>query len=99
MAAEFFSASGDRAAAQVAALVHDASSDVSTGYELWREADRIASGRHAPQAAAGPKHEDVIQAHQDIIVDLEERLQRAFACVARSRKLVETAAKVRQQTK
>jgi len=99
MAAEFFSASGDRAAAQVAALVHDASSDVSTGYELWREADRIASGRHAPQAAAGPKHEDVIQAHQDIIVDLEERVQRAFACVARSRKLVETAAKVRQQTK
>jgi len=30
MTAEFFSASGDRAAAQVAALVHDASSDVST---------------------------------------------------------------------
>src|SRR5689334_16470881 len=33
MAAEFFSAPGDRAAAQVAALVHDASSDVSRGYE------------------------------------------------------------------
>jgi hypothetical protein len=62
-----------------------------------------SSGRAnaSPEAAIGAnavgklRLSDVVSARQENILDLEDRLQRTFACVIRSRKLSETATALR----
>jgi hypothetical protein len=97
-AAESFSAPNDDAAADVAGSVHEASSDVFTGYELWAEGQCISSVQSGHAKAAKKRNLEVaIQKHQDTVVDLEEKLQRAFACVKRSRKLLLASTEIRDQ--
>lgn len=95
-AAEFFYAHNDDEAIEVAASVHEAASDTFQDYELWHGDGRIASDHQRRDGRPKRGFEDAIQCHQDTIVDLEERLQEAFACVKRSRKLFEIAAKLRR---
>ncbi len=92
-AAESFSVAGDRAASEVAAYIFDSCSDTFKGYELWQGAHRIARGIAMP---AIPEREAKIREHQDTIADLEERLQRGFACVNRSQRLFEAAVRLKQ---
>ena len=93
-AADFFSASADTDAAEIASFLHDACSDTFTSYELWRGETCIASSCHESKTDVELNLEAAIQKHQNIIVDLEERLQQAFACVNRSRKLLDTYARI-----
>jgi hypothetical protein len=98
-AAESFSAEADAQAWAIARSIQEASNDVFTGYELWTGTKRIVA--QPIDAAAGAETDrrvhGMIQAHQDTIADLEEKLDRAFACVRRSRKLVEAATKLRKE--
>jgi hypothetical protein len=98
-AAASFSVSKDDDAAHVADSVYEASDDVFSGYELWTGGQVISSAQGTRAARAnGPDLHDAIRAHQDIVVDLEERLQKGFACVKRSRKLLEAASTLRDRT-
>ncbi len=93
-AAESFSVVGDKAAGDVAAYIFDSCSDTFKSYELWRGASRIVEGN----ARLGiPDTETAISEHQNTVADLEERLQRAFSCVNRSRRLFEAAVRLRKQ--
>jgi hypothetical protein len=98
-AAESFSAEADGQALAIARSVMESTDDVFAGYELWSGARRIQPRRQGASEAAGRdrRFNDAVQAHQDTIADLEERLERAFACVRRSRKLVEAATLMRNQ--
>jgi hypothetical protein len=97
LAAETFTTAKDDEAARIARLIYVASSDVFVGYELWRGEKRIFSLQKAGLEATGIHRllDARAEKDQEIAVDLEERLQAAFACAARSRKLVEAAKKLR----
>jgi hypothetical protein len=94
-AAEVFAAHDDAEAIEVAAIVHEAASDTFSGCELWHDVERVVPDRHGSSGSLKRSLEEAVQLHQDTITDLVERLQRAFACVNRSKKLVELTAKLR----
>jgi len=96
-AAETFSAPDDVMARETAKLVYDACDDEFAMYELWRGAEFVAKGSDRANAAGGIGLSDVVSARQENILDLEDRLQRTFACVRRSRKLLETTAALRRR--
>jgi hypothetical protein len=95
-AGEFFSASNDKEAAEIAASIYEVCSDAFEGYEVWHGAVCILPNGHNRNWTV-PRIEDVIEARQDNILDLEDRLQRSYACMNRSRKLLEVQARLRQQ--
>ncbi|MBV9251907.1 MAG: hypothetical protein JO227_22035 [Acetobacteraceae bacterium] len=91
-AAESFSATGDREARKIAASVHEACADVFAGYEIWRGSERLT----ADSRQVGLDWTDwAMLQRQEAVLDLEERLQRTFACVSQSRRLLEASAKLR----
>jgi hypothetical protein len=92
-AAESFSAPDNVAAAQVGALVRECCSDVFAGYEVWRGSECIA--RTIKGRKVTP--EDVVLARQENILDLEDRLQTTFACVRRSKMLMQITAQWREK--
>ena len=69
------------------------------GYELWNGQKRIFSLEKADAEAPTVSRifTAIAEKEQETAVELEERLQTAFACAARSRKLADTARKLRQQ--
>ena len=96
-AAESFSASGNVDATEVAASIYDACSDVFGGFEIWHGGERISQAGTGATRQSKPAFDEAIQRHQDTVLDIEEKLFRAFACVNRSRKLLETSAKLRDR--
>jgi hypothetical protein len=99
-AAETFSASTDDDAADVACSVYEASNDVFSGYELWAGEQFISTMKN-PQIKREKKRnfDAAVQRHQDTVLELEEKLQTAFACVKRSRKLLHASARIRTRIK
>lgn len=73
-AAEGFFASKHADATEVAISVQEACSDICDGYELWCGAKRILSNREE-RSRMEHEHENAIQEHQNMVLDLEERLQ------------------------
>jgi hypothetical protein len=96
-AAESFSAPDDMVAAETAGLVYRACNDQFESYELFQGAKRVAGSRVHADGAGMLKLADVVMARQENILDLEERLQSGFACVRRSKKLLETTAALRNR--
>ena len=96
-AAKSFFASEDADATEIASSLHEACSDTFKSYELWRGKKRLPSLHQPPKLNTPLKLEVAVQKHQDAIVDLEEKLQIAFACVNRSRKLLDAYARLRLQ--
>jgi hypothetical protein len=95
-AAEFYPAKDETEALEIAASLHATCSDVFSGYEIWRGPRRIAPAQK--KQAIHDENDFSVGAllkHQDVILDLEDRLQNAFSCVSRSRKLVELARQLR----
>jgi hypothetical protein len=87
-AGESFSAVGDTEAAEIAAAVYNACADVFDGYELWRGTQCVLQIRNCLVPDGPITLSDVVAARQENVLDLEERLQRTFACVAASRTLL-----------
>jgi hypothetical protein len=98
-AAESFAASTADDATAIANAVYLSSSDVFSGHEVWAGKQRISSAEGSVSADPEKRRalERAIQRHQDIIIDLEERLQIAFGCVNRSRNLRDTVALTRDR--
>jgi hypothetical protein len=96
-AAESFLASKDDDAADVARSVFEASNDVFSGYELWTGKQCISSATHS--ALARRTRHAAVQKHQQTVLDLEERLHKAFACVRRSRRLLAASKGIRDRVK
>jgi hypothetical protein len=91
-AAAYYSAEEEPEAIEIASSVHGTCSDVFGGYELWRGQRRVV-----PMQADRPVYEEddadiaALMKHQAVVLDVEEQLQKGFACVRRSRKLVSLA--------
>jgi hypothetical protein len=96
-AAEVFAAQDDTEAIEVAATVHEATSDIFVGYELWRHVERVVPDHHGSNGGLKRSFEDAVQLHQHMVTDLVERLQKTFACVNRSKKLVELTTKLHKR--
>jgi hypothetical protein len=98
-AAENFSAKSDNEAKEIASRVCNARDDSFKRYELWCGADQIMSFRCGTQT--GQRRErrarDITPASQEVVLDLEERLQNSFACVTASRRLLEATAELRSR--
>jgi hypothetical protein len=99
-AAESFSTSTDDEAADVASLVYEASNDVFSGYEIWDGRKCIVS-MQSPRANRYKRRnfDAAVERHQDTVLELEEKLEKAFACVKRSRKLLQATARIRDRMK
>jgi hypothetical protein len=96
-AAETFCSPDDATAQETADLVYDACDDEFRRYELWRSGERVARGWPGANAAGAPRLSDVVSAREENILDLEERLQQTFACVRKSRKLLEITSALRNR--
>lgn len=98
-AAENFAARDDSEAVEVASALHDACSDIFVSCELWRGSSLVAK---LPRASAdghnGTDHSRSISSdirlllpvRQENVLALEDRLQRSFACVRESHRLLRT---------
>ena len=91
-AGEHFAAPDDAIATQLAAWVHKTCSDVFDGYEVWRGTTRVAARNEIDFET--PTVRAVIEQRQASVCDLEERLQRTFACVRQSKRLLEATARL-----
>jgi len=87
-AAEAFIANDDLEALETAAILFRSTNDVFAAYEVW------CGPRHV--TGAGVRHQvdgtglvDLAEGQQIRMLDLEERLLSSFACVRRSRALLE----------
>ena len=96
-AAETFSALDDAVARETAKLVYSGCNDEFEKYELWCGGERVARGCNRADAAGELRLSDIVAARQESILDLEDRLQRTFACVRRSRKLLEATTTLRNR--
>jgi hypothetical protein len=92
-----YTAKDEAEAVEIATSVHATCSDVFSGYELWRGPQRIVPTQ--TNGAIRRENDPDIAAllkHQDLVLHLEDRLQKAFSCVSRSRKLVSLARQLRR---
>ena len=96
-AAETFCAADDATAQETADLVYDACDDEFQRYELWRNGERVTTGWVGANVARGSRLSDVVSTREENILDLEDRLQRTFTCVRRSRKLLEITSALRNR--
>jgi hypothetical protein len=102
-AAESYSAKSQAEANEIAASLYITCSDVFSGYELWHGTRRIDPDRSIKSRTVddstnrdGPDTATLLK-YQDVILDLEDKLQSAYACVGRSQKLVAAARLLRER--
>jgi len=89
-AAEHFGADNDIRAIGIAESVFSFCCDDFEGYEVWNGMTMIADDRSLPEAS---RWWAITQASQRDVLDLEDRVQRTFRSVSKSRQLLEAAAK------
>jgi hypothetical protein len=98
-AAENFSAESDDGAMEIAARVHNACDDAFPQYELWCGSDQILRVRGS--AHTGQRRvriaQDITSTAEEIVLDLEDQLQRSFTIMADSKKLLEATAEQRRR--
>jgi len=87
-AAEAFIATDDLEALETAAILFRATDDVFAAYEVWC-GPRHVTGAGVWHQADGTGLADLAEGQQLRMLDLEERLLSSFACVRRSRALLE----------
>jgi hypothetical protein len=80
------SAESDAEAAETAALLYDACSDVIESCEVWRGADCVAKlNRHS--AGLSVSLVDLVEARKGYVIELAETLQSSFSFIRESRRL------------
>jgi hypothetical protein len=89
-AAEAFSAKDDITATNVSQDVFEACSDVTEGYEVWRGAERIRQIIDLVRARRlRYDAKKIRELREEGAIEVEERLQRTFAIIRRSERLLE----------
>jgi ribosome-binding protein aMBF1 (putative translation factor) len=98
-ASEIFYAQNDNEAKEIASRVCNACDDSFKQYELWSGTEQITSVRRVAQTVPQRerKSQDIALAHQEIVLDLEDRLQKSFTSLAASRKLLAASAELRSR--
>lgn len=81
-----FEADNDQGAIQLAYLLSDACGDECLSFDLWRGDRHIA----VPRLFVPKTFEELAAAHQERVVDTEERIARSNWQIARSRRLLES---------
>ena len=91
-----FSVDTDDQALMLSDSLHDAVSDIYTGYELWQDSRRIF--RYADSGSPHPfiPHQTVTMKIQAELLKREEVLHESGGAVARSRRLLERFREVRE---
>ena len=98
-AAENFVARDDGEAVEIASALHDACSDIFASCEVWcgsslvaKLPSALADGQDGAAVSRSVSSEIrlLLPIRQENILDLEDRLQRSFACVRESRRLLHT---------
>jgi hypothetical protein len=84
---ENFEADDDVAAIRVAGVLYNACADVCDGFELWQGTRQIRV-RQAPDERAGLA--DLVQNHQRIVMEVEERIAQSGWMIARSHRRIKT---------
>jgi hypothetical protein len=83
---EDFKADDDVAAIRIARILHDTCSDVCDNFELWQGARRIAVPQALHQMAS---LDELIEAHQNVVIEKEEHISQSRFLIARSRRLID----------
>ena len=91
-AGESFVAEDDSRAIGIAITVYSSCSDAFNGYELWKQSVKLADERNA---YSSQHWWAITQASQREVLDLEDRMQRTFACLSESRQLLDASSKLR----
>jgi hypothetical protein len=92
-AAEAYHARNDRDAVEIGAAVQSASADQFERFEVWRGSEWIkdSSWRSAPTSI------ELIVRHQDMVLEVEERLSCTFESIRRSRNLMATLHRLHEE--
>jgi hypothetical protein len=93
-AAESFLSENDKAACEEAALLLGFCDDIFAGFELWRGPRCISVETGARQSSVLPSWEDIGHARQELVIQLEIRMQRTFAAVRESQKLLAMSSEI-----
>ena len=83
---EDFEADDDVAAIRIARVLYDACSDVCDCFELWQGKRQLRARQPHHQLV---RLDDLIQAHQRVTLDTEDRMCRSRWRIAESRRLIE----------
>jgi hypothetical protein len=82
-----FKVDDDVAASRVAHVLYNACSDVCDYFELWQGDRPISAGQAYRQRA---RLGDLIEAHQNVVIEREEHIRQSRSLIAQSRRLIET---------
>jgi PII-like signaling protein len=93
-AAETYSATNDREALEIGHAVFEAASDHFKRHEVWCGATLLKGVLGFRRTLALT---EVMNRHEENVLELEERLQRTFNSVKRSRNLLETIDRLRER--
>jgi hypothetical protein len=83
---EDFDADDDVAAIRIARVLYDTCSDVCDSFELWQGARQLRARQPHHQRASLA---DLIEAHQRVTLDTEDRICRSRWRIAQSQRLIQ----------
>jgi hypothetical protein len=83
---EDFKADDDAAAIRIAHILQQACSDVCDNFELWQGARQIPMPQARHHIAS---LDDLIEAHQNVVIEKEELISQSRWMISRSRHLIE----------
>jgi hypothetical protein len=84
---EEFEAGDDAAAIRIACVLYDACSDACDYFELWQGEERPVYSRQGYRQ--GTRLADLIEAHQNVVIEREEHISQSHWLIAQSRRLIE----------
>jgi hypothetical protein len=83
---EDFEADNDATAIHIAGILQDACSDVCDNFELWQGSRQITVPQAHHQIAC---LDDLIEAHQNVVIEKEEHISQSRWLISQSRRLIE----------
>jgi hypothetical protein len=96
LAAGNFVAEDDTEASEIARVICDSSEGECLGYELWRGPQKVEANPVRYLSKRKLTVDRLTRACQLVMVDLEDSMQRSFACIASSKALMARLDEARQ---
>jgi hypothetical protein len=84
---EDFEAAGDVGAIRIARVLYYACSDICDSFDLWQGNRQLCAQQPHHQKTS---LDDLIEAHQNMVIEKEERISQSRWLIAQSRRLIET---------
>jgi hypothetical protein len=93
---EDFEADDDVAAIRIARVLYGTCSDVCNGFELWQGKRQLRARQPHHQKAS---LDDLIEAHQYVAIETEQRISESRWIIAQSRRLIEVLDRAKSPAK